>query len=211
MCLAGLDPSLGCEVGWLRVNHDAFADDIAWFATTPRGLQALASKLETQLSLCGLSISSGPQGKSASLCLDIDGKVKKWVTQVYRYLGVDVSPYRTKANVAGMLRDGLVSILWAPLKPQQRLYIATYHLLPTCQHQLALAPTSTKFLRWLYKTVRSAPTVLVEGALGVPLHEHVVPFMQAKRLSRLDASPDPAIATMCSISQHRSGHADPPD
>ena len=40
----------------------------------------------------------------------------------------------------GMLRDGLVSILSAPLKPQQRLYIATYHLLPKCQHQLALAP-----------------------------------------------------------------------
>ena len=149
MCLTGFDPSLGCEVGWLRVDHDAFADDIAWFAATPRGLQALASELETQLSLCGLSISSGLQGKSASLCLDIEGKLKKWVTQVYRYLGVDVSPRRTKANVAGMLRDGLVSILWAKLKPQQRPYIATYHLLPTCQPQLALAPASTKFLRWL--------------------------------------------------------------
>ena len=124
--------------------------------TTLRGLQALASELETQLSLCGLSISSGPQGKSASLCLDIEGKVKKWVTQVYRYLGVDVSPRRTKANVAGMLRDGLVSILWAKLKPQQSIYITTYHLLPTGQHQPALAPASTKFLRWLYKTVRSA-------------------------------------------------------
>lgn len=136
MCLAGLDLSLGCEVGWLRVNHDAFADDIAWFAATPCGLQALASELETQLSLCGLSIRSGPQGKSASLCLDIEGKVKKQVTQVYRYPGVDVSPRRTKANVAGTLRDGLVSILWAKLKPQQRLYTATYHLLLTCQQMV---------------------------------------------------------------------------
>ena len=122
---------------------------------SPRPLVGCKPWLQSQLSLCGLSISSGPQGKSASLCLDIEGKVKKWVTQVYRYLGVDVSPRCTKANVAGMLRDGLVSILWAKLKPQQRLYIATYHLLPTCQHQLA-APASTKFLRWLYKTVRSA-------------------------------------------------------
>ena len=32
MCLAGLDLSLGCEVGDLRVNHGAFADDIALFA-----------------------------------------------------------------------------------------------------------------------------------------------------------------------------------
>ena len=52
--------------------------------------------------------------------------------------GVDVSPRRIKANVAGMLRDGLVSILWAKLKPQQSLYITTYHLLPTGQHQPAL-------------------------------------------------------------------------
>ena len=49
MCLAGLDPSLGCKVGDLRVNHGAFADDIALFAATPRGLQALASELESRL------------------------------------------------------------------------------------------------------------------------------------------------------------------
>ena len=74
--------------------------------------------------MCGLSISSGPRGKSASMHLDIDGKAKKWVinplpylrvagaivpavsvSQVYRYLGVDVSPCHTRANVASMLRD----------------------------------------------------------------------------------------------------------
>ena len=175
MCLAGLDPSLGCEVGDLRVNHGAFADDIALFAATPRELQALASELESQLAMRGLSITSGPHGKSASMHLNIDGKAKKWVInplpylrvaggivpavsvcQVYRYLGVDVSPCRTRANVASMLRDGLVSISSAPLKPQQRLYIATYHLLPKCHHQLALTPSSAKYLRWLDRTVRSA-------------------------------------------------------
>ena len=62
MCLAGLDSSLGCKVGDLRVNHGAFADDIALFAATPCGLQALASELESQLALCGLAISSGLQG-----------------------------------------------------------------------------------------------------------------------------------------------------
>ena len=147
MCLAGLDLSLGCEVGDLRVNHGVFADDIALFAATPRGLQALASELESQLAMCGLSISSGLCGKSALMRLDIDGKAKKWVinplpylrvageivpavsvSQVCRYLGVDV---------ASMLKDGLVSISSAPLKPQQSLYIATYHLLPKCHHQLA--------------------------------------------------------------------------
>ena len=158
MCLAGLDSSLGCKVGDLRVNHGAFADDILLFAATPCGLQALASELESQLALCGLAISSGLQGKSACLRLDVDGKAKKWViyplpflrianeavpsvsvSQIYRYLGVDVSPRRTKANVAVLLRDGLASISSAPLEPHQRLYIATYHLLPKCHHQLALS------------------------------------------------------------------------
>ena len=125
-----------CQVGDLRVNHGAFANDIALFAATPRGLQALASELESHLAMCGLSISSGLRGKSALMRLDIDGKAKKWVinplpylrvageivpavsvSQVYRYLGVDVSPCRTRANVASMLKDGLVSISSAPLKP----------------------------------------------------------------------------------------------
>ena len=71
-------------------------------------------------------------------------------------LGVEVSPRRTNANVADMLRDGLGSISLAPLKPQQRLYIATHHLLPKCHHQLALSPSSAKYLRWLDRTVRPA-------------------------------------------------------
>ena len=231
MCLAGLDPGLGCKVEGLRVNHGTFADDIALFATTPRGLQSLANELETQLALCGLSVSSGIEGKSASMRIDIDGKAKKWVvnpvpylqiggdnlpavtvSQVYRYLGVDISPQRTKAKVKELLRDGLGSIPSAPLKPHQRLYIAAYHLLPKCQHQLVLVPASTKYLEWLDRMVRSAlrswlklpkdtpipffHAPVVEGGLGVPLQAHVVLLMKAKRLSGLDASPDPVIAAM---------------
>ena len=41
MCLAGLDPSLGYEVGDLRVNNAAFVGDIPFFAATRRGLQVL--------------------------------------------------------------------------------------------------------------------------------------------------------------------------
>ena len=242
MCLAGLDPSLGCEVSDLRINHGAFADDIVLFAATPRGLQVLVSELESLLSMFGLSISSGPHGKLATMGLDFDGKAKKWVlnplpflrvanetvpsvsvSQVYGYLGVDVSPRRTKANVASMLRDGLASILSAPLKPQQRLYISTYHLLPKCHHQLALSPSLAKYLRWLDRTVRSAlrswlklpkdtpvpffQAPVVEGGLGVPLHEHVVLLMRAKRLSRLDESPHPVIAAMLEIVSARAGSA----
>ena len=174
MCLAGLDLSLGCEVGDLRVNHGAFADDIALFAATPRGLQALASELESQLAMCGLSISSGPRGKSALMRLDIDGKAKKWVINPLPYLrvageiipAVSVSQVcRTRANVASMLKDGLVSISSAPLKPQRRLYIATYHLLPKCHHQLA-GPDGAFCSKVLVETAEGQPCPLLPRPCG---------------------------------------------
>ena len=192
--------------------------------------------------MCGLSISSGPRGKPLSMRLDIDSKSKKWVinplpylcvageivpavlvSQGYRYLRVDVSPCHTRVNVASMLRDGFASISSAPLKPQQRLYIATYHLLPKCHHQLALSPSSAKYLRWLDRTVQSAlrswlklprdtpvpffHAPVVEGGLGVPLHEHVVPLMRAKCFSRLDKTPDPVIAAMLKVVSASAGSA----
>ena len=95
MCLAGLDPGLGCKVGGLRVNHDAFEDDTALFATTPMGLQSLAKELEFHLALCGLSMSSGMEGKSASMRIDIDGEAKKWVVHPHPYLRIagDILPH----------------------------------------------------------------------------------------------------------------------
>ena len=163
--LAQLDPELGTEVGGVQVNHGTFADDIVLYAVMPAGLQALADDLNHQLLLCGLEISTGLTGKSASLRIDVDGRAKKWVvnplphlrvvgelipavsiSQVYRYLGVEISPQSTRANVAKMLEDGLLNILAAPLKPQQRLYIASCHLLPSLYHQLTLSPTSDKYL-----------------------------------------------------------------
>ena len=111
-----------------------------------------------------------------------------------------------------MLRDGLGSISSALLKPQQRLYIATHHLLPKCHHQLPPPTSLAKYLRWLDRQVQPATcnqvlqsclklpkdtpiplfhAPVVEGGLGVPLHEHVV---APKHLSRSDVSLDPVIA-----------------
>ena len=46
---------------------------------------------------------------------------------------------------------------------------------------------------------------MVEGGLGVPLHEHIVPLMRAKRLSKLDTSLDPVIAAMLSTLSYSAG------
>ena len=78
LSLDGLGPELGTEIGRVKVNHSAFA----------AGLQALADDLDRQLTLCGLELSTGLQGKSASICSDIDGKAKRWIVYPYPYLRV---------------------------------------------------------------------------------------------------------------------------
>ena len=83
LSLDGLGPELGTEIGGVKVNHSAFADDIALIARSPAGLQALADDLDRQLTLCGLELSTGLQGKSASICSDIDGKAKHWIAYPY--------------------------------------------------------------------------------------------------------------------------------
>ena len=106
------------------------------------------------------------------------------VSQVYRYLGVDISPRSTKANVTKNLKDVLLNISAAPPKTQQRLYIARCHLLPSLYHHLS--PTSYK---WLDQTTRAAVrswlklphatvtpyfhSTAVDGGLGLPLLAHL--------------------------------------
>lgn len=76
-CLADLVPQLGTLVGEVRVNVGAFADDIALIARPPMGLQSLLKDLAAKLQLCGLEVSAGLDGKSASLRIDVDGKWKR--------------------------------------------------------------------------------------------------------------------------------------
>ena len=71
------------------------------------------------------------------------------ISQVYKYLGVNILPQSTKATIADMLKQGLSNISKAPLKPQQRLYTASCHLVPKLLHQLIPTPSSAKYLKWL--------------------------------------------------------------
>ena len=231
LSLADLGPGLGTSVGGVRVNHGAFADDIALIACRHDSLQVLADDLDHRLRLCGLEISTGLGGKSASFRICIDGRAKKWTvfphpflriggqliptltaSQVYKYLGVKISPQRTKANVGEMLQEGLNNISAAPLKPQQRLYIASCHLIPKLQHQLTLTSPSAKYLNWLDRTVRAAvrswlklpkdtPTAYfhakaVDGGLNIITLEHAIPLARQSRIARMAESQDPVMSAI---------------
>ena len=231
LSLAGLGPELGMEIGGVKVSHNAFADDIALIARSPAGLQALADDLDRELTLCGLELRTSLQGKSASIRLDIDGGAKKWimyprpylrvrgelvptltVSQVYKDLVVNISPQSTKATIAEVLKQGLSNISKAPLKPRQRLYIASCHLVPKLLHQLTFTPSSSKYLRWLNRTMRSAVrswlklqrdtsiaffhSKAVDCGLSLPLLEHEFPLMKQARTARMAMSPDPVVHAM---------------
>ena len=181
--------------------------------------------------LCGLELSPGLQGKSASICLSIDGRAKKWIvyphpylqvqgeliptltiTQVYKYLGVNISPQSTKATVPDTLKQGLSNISKAPLKPQQRLYAANCHLVPKLLHQLTLTPSSAKYLKWLDLTMRSAVrswlklpkdtsttffhAKAVDSGLNLPLLEHEIPLLNQARAARMADSTNPVVRAM---------------
>ena len=228
-----LDPELGVIVGEVRLNAGAFADDIALIARTSCGLQSLLDDLAAEFRLSGLEVSAGLDGKSASLRIDINGKRKMWIVnplphlQVFgqpipaigvadtqRYLGVPLSPMRTRADIAGKLNEGLGNISRAPLKPQQRLFVLTTNLIPALYHQLVLTATSKKYLKWLDRSVRAAVrswlklpndtpkayfhAKIFDGGLGIVTLEHQVPLMKIKRIDRLWASNDPVIREMLS-------------
>ena len=135
--LSTLDPSLGVNVAGSSLNHLAFADDIGLLTHTSVGAQSQINRLSEHLGKCGLTISAGDLGKSASLRIDVDGKRKRWVVnplnhlhvsglvipaksikQVYSYLGIPFSAKGPIVDVAEKLQVKLNNLGRAPLKPQ---------------------------------------------------------------------------------------------
>lgn len=97
------------------------------------------------------------------------------VSQVYKYSGINISSQSTKVTVAEMPKQGLSNISKAPLKPQHRLYNASCHLVPKQIHQLTLTPSSSKYLKWCHRTMRSA----VRSCLKLPKDTSIA-FFHAK-------------------------------
>ena len=170
-----LDPSLGIEVAGASLNHLAFADDIGLLTHTSVGAQSQIDRLNDHLGKCGLKISAGNSGKSASLGIDVDGKRKRWVVnpldhlhvagvnipaksikQVHSYLGVPFSAKGPITDVAEKLQMKLNNLSRAPLKPQQLMYILRRHVIPSMYHQLVLTDCTKKLLTFLDIKIRGA-------------------------------------------------------
>ena len=183
--LAELDPEMGISLeNGLRLNHLAFADDVALVTQTKKGTLRLASQLENGLAKVGLQPNAK---KSATLAILVDGRSKRWVCDttpylklagnmvpimgigdVYRYLGVAMGSRRAAPSVRGRLTSGLAELKRAPLKPQQRMFILRVHLIPSLYHQLVLDEISQNLLRDLDRLVRKSVREWCRLAKDVP-------------------------------------------
>jgi hypothetical protein len=173
--LSTLDPDLGIKFNGVNLNHLAFADDIGLLTKTSVGAQSQIDRLNDHLNKCGLFISAGSTGKSASLKIDVDGKRKLWVVnpnvhlhvagedipaksigETYEYLGVPLSAKGAIPQSAHKLQKYLDNLSRAPLKPQQRLYILKRHVIPSLYHQLVLSECSKGLLTFLDMKIKGA-------------------------------------------------------
>lgn len=219
--LATCDKKIGFRSGDFAVDCMAFADDLIVMASTPTGLQTQLCALEKFLAERGMSINVN---KSLTLTMLPSGrdKVTKIVdTAVYRlsgaaipvantatcwrYLGIRFQAVgKERTAVDREVRAMLHNISKAPLKPQQRLTILKYHLIPRLYHRLVLGPVTAKLLLKIDSLIRAGVrrwlvlphdvplgffyAQIEHGGLGVPCMRTLVPGMRARRLERLHDS-----------------------
>jgi len=97
-----------------RVNHLAFADDVALVSSSPEAMRRLLCELQGGMHEVGLRPNPA---KSASLRIAVSGKAKKWFCPPEPYLSMDGAPvptidivgsYRYLGNKSGQGHYGLV-------------------------------------------------------------------------------------------------------
>lgn len=206
--------------GHLVVDAMAFADDLLLFASTRAGLQERLDSAQSFFASRGLSINTK---KSFTLSLIPSGRDKKVrvtesmfsigrdtlpaseTTDLWRYLGINFSPRgMQRPSLENDVTTLLQRIRKAPLKPQQRLVVLRFYLLPRLYHRLMLGPWTAGLLWKTDKLVRASVrswlklphdvplgyyhAAVADGGLGIPSLRTTMPVMKHRRLSRLAAS-----------------------
>uniref|UniRef100_A0A131Z2I9 Reverse transcriptase n=1 Tax=Rhipicephalus appendiculatus TaxID=34631 RepID=A0A131Z2I9_RHIAP len=209
------------ESGELNVSGMAFADDLLLFASTPAGLQYKLHSLQIFLRARGLALNPSkclslamvPAGKEK--LVKVDPSVRFCVNNefipaaegetTWRYLGISFSARGTlQKPIHRELKGYLDNVTKAALKPQQRLVVLRFYLLPRLYHRLILGPVSRKTLLRLDKTIRASVrnwlrlphdvpigafhARIPDGGLGIPNLRTAIPYLRVRRLDALSIS-----------------------
>ncbi|KAA3673246.1 uncharacterized protein DEA37_0011154 [Paragonimus westermani] len=221
------------------LDYLAFADDIVLFAEDRANLEGRLTHLATQLERVGLSINST---KSSCVNIVADGRRKmtmlddrpitlasSTITSLspadeFQFLGVPFNwkgklPTKALKDLDRMLRE----LRSAPLKPQQRVDILRFHLLPKLDHALILSDVHKNTLRSMDLSVRSAVkqwlrlpkdtsnaffyASINDGGLGIPHLQTKIPLNRRDRLEKRLNSSHPmttwALRDPASLTTHR--------
>lgn len=222
-----MEPGFGFKSGEFEIDSMAFADDLVIFTSTAMGLQRRLDELERYLSPRGLVINAEksftlsliPSGRDKKTKVDtsrtfmVDGKglPRQEVATVWRYLGILFDPSgRRSAPLETDVRELLTRVSKAPLKPQQRLVVLRFYLMPRLYHRLVLGRWTMGQLRKVDTLVRASVrrwlalphdvnhahfyAPIKEGGLGVPCLRTAIPGMALHRLLALGMSSHPACA-----------------
>lgn len=164
--LKQLSDDIGFDVGSLRINASAYADDNYLVSGTVVGGQRNLDAYVNGLSKAGLTVNAK---KSAALSVVPSGKQKKMkvvtqptfrvgqeyipqisVTQMWKYLGVSFEgPELTNDYDDSSFYKMLEQTTKAPLKPQQRIKLLKSVLIPRMTHRLTLGKSRSSTLKKL--------------------------------------------------------------
>lgn len=221
--LQSLDPNIGYRSQQLQLDGMAFADDLLVFASTPKGLQQRLDGLHAFLGARGLKINTE---KSFTVSIVPSGREKRTkvvttsaftvagnplpasgICARWKYLGVEFTPNGRNVPLTADVASMLERVTKAPLKPQQRLVILRFYLIPRLYHRLVLGAWNSKLLKRLDIQIRAAVRKWMalphdvplgyyhapvgEGGLGVASLRTAIPWMQLRRLSRMSNSSSP--------------------
>lgn len=212
---------VGFDIGSdVKVACSAFADDLILFASTRRGLQQSVDDAVSYLERCNLYINPS---KSFTVTILANAKLKKTkvgdskidirglnlppknIGEQFKYLGVyfDSGGLLYHSPVQ-QIRDFLLRLQKAPLKPQQRLFILRNFVFPRLFHLCVLSRVRVGTLRKTDVLVRAFVRRIVnlpadcpnsyihaavkDGGLGVPCLRLLVPVLRLRRLGSLRLS-----------------------
>ncbi|KAK7788246.1 hypothetical protein R5R35_001099 [Gryllus longicercus] len=170
--LSAIPPDVGFNLGDVKINCIAYADDLVLMSSTQWGMETSLRRVGEEAAKYGLLFNAK---KSSALSLVPAGKQKKikvvtdnlfrlgdgalipqmTTTTCWKYLGVEFT-CEGASKTSDDLRALLERVTKAPLKPQQRLKILRTFLIPKFYHGIVLSGTTLKRLRQLDLQSRAA-------------------------------------------------------
>ena len=90
-------------------------------------------------------------------------------TDKLKYLGVSIGFQGTHFEPEAPLKEGLMNIREVPMKPQQKMYLLTKHLIPAQYHKLVFGRVTAKELRKVDLAIRSSVREILKLPKDTPL------------------------------------------